>query len=402
MQAVAGSALIIGAGLSGLTTALALANAGWRVRVCEQARVLGEVGAGITLSPGALRGLASLGLADEILADSLPVPDIAFLHHRTGELLAGARKADTANAATEPAPASGIPRHIHRADLHAILVRALHRQDPEMIETGKRLTGVEQGATPVVQFSDGSSRAAQVLIAADGTRSAVRRLLFDPAPPLFAGQVAFRCLIPAREAAPFLEQGPAAVFIGASRIFNRYLIRSGALLNVIGIAKCDLWPEEGWNVRATTDEFREQFAGFHPSVLSLIQLAPAATLIKWGLFVRPPLHEWSSGNVILVGDAAHPILPFLGLGAALAIEDGIVLARALALTADAPLAFAAFQRARRQRVDAIRTQSILQGEIIQADDPAQSGVRQSPSQNTTLFHYDPCTVPVTLFSQSTS
>jgi salicylate hydroxylase len=402
MTPVRGTALIIGAGLSGLTTALALVHAGWRVRVCEQARVLGEVGAGITLSPGALRGLASVGLEEEILAVSLPVPDIAFLHHRTGELLAGARNAGARSDAKAPGPGSGVPRHIHRADLHAILVRALHRLDPQMIETGQRLTAVQQGATTVAQFSDGSSREAQVLIAADGTRSIVRRSLFDAAPPLFAGQVAFRCLIPAHEAAPFLAQGHAAVFIGASRIFNRYLIRHGTLLNVIGIAKCDLWREEGWNVRATPAEFLEQFAGFHPSVLSLIELAPADSLIKWGLFVRPPLHEWSAGNVILVGDAAHPILPFLGLGAALAIEDGIVLARALALTADVPIAFAAFQRARRQRVDDIRAQSIRQGEIIQADDPARSGVRQSPSQNTALFDYDPCTVPVTLSGQSTS
>jgi salicylate hydroxylase len=117
-------------------------------------------------------------------------------------------------------------------------------------------------------------------------------------------------------------------------------------------------------------------------------------LIKWGLFVRPPIACWSQGRVLLVGDAAHPILPFLGLGAALAIEDGVVLARALDATADIQRAFAAFQYARIERVEAIRLQSIRQGEIIQASDPDRAGLSRSPSQNTALFDYNPCTVPI--------
>ncbi len=382
------SALIVGAGLGGLTAALALSRAGWRVHMCEQARTLGEVGAGITLSPGACRGLASLGLEDAIIAASLPVPDIAFVHYRTGELLAGALHA-------EPAADHGLagPRHIHRADLHSILVRELRRIAPDSIETGKRLVGVEHGSSAIARFDDGSSRAAPLLIAADGTRSAVRRLLFDAAPPQFAGQIAFRCLIPADAAAPFMRG--AAVSIGAARIFNRYWIRRRTLVNVIGIARSERWREEGWNTPATVREFRDEFAGFHEDVLGLIDRAPADHLIKWGLFVRPPLADWIAGNVVLLGDAAHPILPFLGLGAALAIEDGIVLARALA-QADVPSALRAFQRARNDRVDDVRTRSIQQGEIIQAADPDRNSVSRSPSQSTPLFDYDPCTAPIPL------
>jgi salicylate hydroxylase len=393
------SALIIGAGLSGLTAALALSSAGWRVRVCEQARQLGEVGAGITLSPGACRGLAFLGLGEEILAASLPVPDIAFLHFRTGELLAGSLPTHGGQDMPGPAlpgpdPGCTVPRHIHRADLHAILVRALHRVDPALIETGKRLIGVERGASTRARFADGSTRDAHLLIAADGTRSAVRESMFDAAEPQFAGQIAFRCLIPAHQAASLMGRTAAAVFIGASRIFNRYWIRRGTLLNVVGIAKSDSWREEGWNTPATTEEFLQQFSGFHPSVLSLIERAPAQSLFKWGLFIRPPLRAWSMDNVVLVGDAAHPILPFLGLGAALAIEDGIVLARALGLAADTATALAAFQRTRQSRADDIRAQSIRQGEIIQAAHPDQLGVQRSPSQNAALFDYDPCTAPI--------
>jgi salicylate hydroxylase len=186
----------------------------------------------------------------------------------------------------------------------------------------------------------------------------------------------------------------AAVSIGNARIFNRYLIRHGTLVNVIGIARSERWRQEGWHTPATVTEFLEEFAGFHSDILGLIRCAPPQSLIKWGLFVRPPLPEWSLAHVVLVGDAAHPILPFLGLGAALAIEDAVVLSRALAQVSVQHRAFAAFQRARKQRVEAVRLGSIRQGEIIQASDPRESDLRRSPSQDSAIFDYDPCTVPV--------
>jgi salicylate hydroxylase len=165
-------------------------------------------------------------------------------------------------------------------------------------------------------------------------------------------------------------------------------------VNVIGIARSERWREEGWNTPATVEEFLSEFDGFHDGVTGLIKLSPPETLIKWGLFVRPPIARWSVGRVALLGDAAHPILPFLGLGAALAIEDGIVLSRALAQAPTVESAFATFQSARFQRVETVRTQSILQGEIIQASDPDAGAVTRSPSQNIDLFDYDPTTAPI--------
>jgi salicylate hydroxylase len=385
-----GSAIVVGAGLGGLTAALALLRSGWRVRIYEQAPVLGEVGAGITLSPGAGRGLASFGIETELLAASLPVPDIAFVHYRTGKLLAG-----VLHEGAPPDFGFDKPRHIHRADLHAILVAAVRRLDPDAVVTAKRLVEVRPDTSGVTaRFADGGSARADILIGADGTRSMVRRLLFEDSLPEFAGQIAFRCLIPRKIAGPHMQGGNAVVSIGASRIFNRYVIRGGALVNVIGIAKSERWREEGWNTPATVDEFLSEYDGFHDGVLDLIRLAPASTLIKWGLFVRPPLSVWHASRVVLLGDAAHPILPFLGLGAALAIEDGIVLARTLALTSHCDAAFSAFQRSRLDRVETVRTQSILQGEIIQASDPDAEGITASPSQNKDLFAYDPCKAPI--------
>jgi salicylate hydroxylase len=384
------SAAIVGAGLAGLTAALALLRDGRPVRVFEQAPILGEVGAGITLSPGAGRGLASLGVGPALLAASTPIPDIAFVHHATGELLTGRIQSRPPEDL-----GFGAPRHIHRADLHAILLAAVRRIDPDAVVVAKRLVRVETGlAGATAFFTDGSAFEAGLLIGADGTRSTVRRRMFDDQAPRFAGQIAFRCLIPREIAASCLSAGGAAVYVGPSRIFNRYLIRQGTVVNVIGIAQCGLWREEGWNTPATPEEFLDVFADFHADVRGLIALAPPASLIKWGLFVRPPLGAWSRGRVALIGDAAHPILPFLGLGAALAIEDGVVLTRALAQAPDPPQAFAAFQRARADRVEAVRRASIRQGEILQTGEPARPALAASPSQSAALFDYDPCTVPI--------
>jgi salicylate hydroxylase len=385
-----GEIAIIGAGLGGLTAALALMRDGFRVRVYEQAPALGEVGAGITVSSGAGAALASLGLGPALLAASLPVPDIAFVHYRTGALLAGSFDKNA-----PPDHGFAKARHIHRADLHALLLSAVRGRDEDAVMTGARLVAVEDGADGVaIQFADGGRATADALIAADGVRSTVRKLCFGDDSPPFAGQIAFRCLIPHAEAAPFMGAGNAVVSVGAARIFNRYLIRGGALVNVIGIARTDQWQQEGWSTPATIAEFAAAFDGFHQDVLGLIGQAPEKNLIKWGLFARSRAEHWARGRVLLIGDAAHPMLPFLGLGAATAIEDGIVLARALAQGPDFATAFNVFQCTRAGRVEAVRTESIRQGEIIQATDPDRGGLAQAPSQSASLFDYDPGTIPL--------
>jgi salicylate hydroxylase len=331
-----------------------------------------------------------LGIEPALLAASLSVPDVAFAHYRTGKLLAG-----VFDKGTPPDRGFETPRHIHRADLHAILLNAVRAADPGAVQTNKKFVSAEQdGARVIAFFADGSHAEADLLIAADGTRSAVRRQLFDDTPPQFAGQIAFRCLIPRDAAAPFITAGNAVVSVGAGRIFHRYVLRGGSLVNVIGIAKSDRWREEGWNTPATVAEFLVEYHDFHPDVTGLIQCAPQESLIKWGLFVRPPIAPWSIGRIALLGDAAHPILPFLGLGAALAMEDGVVLARALDVAPTIESALAAYQAARFERVENVRVQTIRQGEIIQATDPDHYGLTHSPSQNVTLFDYDPCTVPI--------
>lgn len=379
------SIAIVGAGLGGLTAALALASVGWTVRVYEQAPVLGEAGAGITISSGAARGLAWLGLGDQLLVASLPVPDIAFLHYRTGALLAG-----TLDAGAPSDFGLKAARHIHRADLHHVLLTAVQALDPQIVVTNHRLESVIRWHGGVrLRFANGAEAEADLLIGADGIRSTVRHQLFGSGAPTFSKQVAFRCLVPAEAAAPFMGFGNAAVWVGPKRIFNRYAIRRGTLVNIVGLAQSEYWSEEGWTTPASLDEFLTSYADFHPSVTSLIKQACPNSLIKWGIFVRPPIGTWHCGHAVLLGDAAHPILPFLGLGAALAIEDGIVLARALRAAPSPEAALRAFEATRVARVDLVRRKSILQGEIIQSLDPDAFGLAKSPAQDNELFAYDP-------------
>jgi len=232
------------------------------------------------------------------------------------------------------------------------------------------------------------------VIAADGVRSVARRELFGDEAPSFAGQVAFRCLIPRAVAEPFLGAGSAVVSIGGGRIFHRYLLRGGTLLNVIGIAKSDAWPHEGWNTPADVGEFRELYRDFHVDVLGLIERAGGPQLIKWGLFLRPPLARWSVGRVGLLGDAAHPILPFLGLGAALAIEDAIVIARALEETPQVESALECYRATRVPRVERVRLASIRQGELIQSAEVTRQSLAQAPAKDEALFDFDPCQAPL--------
>lgn len=378
--------MIAGAGLGGLTAALAMLRAGFTVRVFEQASALGEVGAGISMSPGAARGLASLGIGKQLLAASLPVPDVAFVHFRTSELLAGSLD----GGRPQDLGLDGA-RHIHRADLHAILLAAVRAIDPATVETGRRVKEVYSDSDAIrLTFADGTIAEGQALIAADGSRSTVRSLIFDTSPPDFAGQIAFRCLVPMASAAPYLGKGSAVVTVGPGRIFHRYPIRHGTVLNVVGIARHQEWAEDGWNIRADPAEFLAAYADFGDDVRGLIAAAPTDSLIKWGLFDRPPIRPWVRGRIALLGDAAHPILPFLGLGAALAIEDGIVLAQAMAHFANVDQALAAYQWARYERVETVRTETIRQGRITQALNPDRYDLNRSPSQDLGLFNYDPC------------
>ncbi len=378
------AAIVVGAGLGGLATALALARRGVAVQVLEQASQLGEAGAGITLSPGAMRSLELLGAGAAVDAASEPSVNLPFVHFRSGELLRRGLDGGSRAASSRTA------RQIHRADLHRILVCTLATLAPAAIETGWRCVSMQREKDRIVLVSqDGRRRAAPWVFGCDGIRSAVRGAIFGEQPLEFLGQVAYRCLVPAQIAARHVRDPGGKVFLGPGCAFNRYPLRQGAVMNCVGLARTDAWREEGWNTPASNAEFLARFNDWHDEVTGLIRDAPPAGIIKWALFGRAPLPSWRSGRVTLLGDAAHPLLPFLGLGAAMALEDAALLGRVLDDFDDAERALQAWERARRPRVDRVTIASRAQGELSQRLDPDHYSSAAAPAHDPSFFDYDP-------------
>jgi salicylate hydroxylase len=312
------------------------------------------------------------------------VGDYAFLHYGTGEVLAR----DT------PGPTGQQNAVIYRADFHNILASAVRTYGADRIRLGRRLTRLEQDSCGVTaRFEIGSSALGDILIGADGVRSSVRRLVFGDGESEFTHRIAFRFMLPADEAKPFLDPGGAAcLFVGPRRVFNRYLVSQDRLLNCVALQRSDDWTHDGWNHPATRDEMLAGFAAFHPSVISLMQRAPPHRLIKWGIFARPPREDWVRGRVALLGDAAHPMQPFLGLGAAMAVEDATILGRACAMKSTLPEALAAYEQVRIPRANQIMRLSQQQGDLFDATNPADYPPRGAPAHDVSVAAYDPMEV----------
>lgn len=382
--------LVVGAGIGGLTAAIALARDGYEVAVFEKAPVLGEVGAGISLSQAAQSVYRALGLAEAVKAASTVTADMAFLHYKTGRLLAGAF--DHGEGSGDPdGPLSA--RQLHRADLHGILVDAFRALCPDGLRLGRTVVAVEpEEGVARLRLADGTPETGDLVIGADGLKSNVRACLYGDEPARFTEQVAYRFLVDRDEAAPFMDFGRAAMFQGPARVFNRYTIRHGAVVNCVGVSSAAGWEGEGWSIPADRGEVLAAYEGWHSDVTGLI--ARATKLIKWGIFDRAPLDHWSHGAVTLLGDAAHPMLPFLGLGAAMAIEDAMILSRALSLENSAPAAFARYEAARLPRTRIVHEQSQRQVALVQAGDPDRFDPKSAPSHDPSYYAYDPVTAPI--------
>jgi salicylate hydroxylase len=331
----------------------------------------------------------ALGIQERVAAYACRSSAFPFLHYRSGALLQGAF--DAASGAPDDGVAD-VGRQIHRADLHAILADACAERG-EPIALGHRLTDIVQdGGGVTALFANGTTARGDALVGADGVRSAVRGLLWGGDRPRFTGQVAYRFLVPIAAARPFMSAGRGAVFLGPQRTFNRYTLRSGSIVNGVGIVATDTWTGEGWSTPATREELAIQFSGWHSDVTGLVGAAESS--IKWGLFDRAPLPQWARGRVTLLGDAAHAMLPFLGMGAAVAIEDGMILARACAAESRVESAFARYEAARRPRTAWVHAKSVEQGKLTQSRDPDHFDGRSAPSSDPLITAYDPVTAPI--------
>jgi salicylate hydroxylase len=383
--------IVVGAGIGGLAAALALLRAGQRVRIYEQVAELGEVGAGLSITPNAGKALVALGLREALERMGSRPPAGVIRHYSTGEILVRLAQDQTAER-------YGLPlHHVHRADLHSALADAVRALDPQCLATGRGVIAVDSRAGGVTaELHDGSRAEAEWLVGADGIHSVTRAALFGPDRPNFTGYLAYRGLVPGELVPPDLLDPPLCMTVGPRRLLMRYPLRRGTLVNIVAIAQRAAWTEEGWSVGATRAELLEEFADFEPHARRLLELVPPEKLFKWGLFDRDPLPTWTQGRATLLGDAAHAMPPFTGQGAVMALEDAAVLGRAAAAAATPDEALQRYEVARHPRVTAALVMSRARALTYFADDPAQQlrALGEGMAELRTLYDYDAGSVDV--------
>lgn len=375
---------IVGGGIGGLTTALAMTQAGFAVTVYERASQLADQGAGITLAPNATRVLYHLELGPDLEATAVTPPMTEYRHYRTGEVIFRMMTRNFRELYGAPY------LRLHRWDLQHAMITRLAQTAPGALRLGSCVEQIEpRGEQVELRFADGRLEIADVVIAADGIRSTIRETLFNPAPPVFTGFVAWRGLVDTADLPPHLRE--SAVAFGHGRHINRYLVRRGELLNFVAVAERNQWEAEGWNIPAPLDEFLEEFASFDEGTRTVISRPVRGQLFKWGLFGRPWLDEWSSGRIVLLGDAAHPMLPFLGQGGASAIEDAMILTRCLESEATPEQAFALYQRTRAPRARAATEEAAKRGDRYLGEPNADSLKGNEPGPE---YAYDAVSGPL--------
>jgi salicylate hydroxylase len=386
---------VVGGGIGGLTAALALSQRGFETHVFEQADELREIGAGITLSPNAVKALRALGLEDALRARGFESDAIVGRDWTTARPTFRVPLKGTSQARF------GAPHiDIHRADLLDTLASATGATS--RIELGRRCVAVSsmpRGAT--LTLSDGLSEEFDLVVGCDGIHSVVRKALHGSQAPRFTGNMCWRALIPTNRLASNRVPPDVTIWTGPGGHIVTFYIRGGCVLNVVAVREVSHWVDESWLVEGDRNELVAAYPGIHEDVKELLRKTEHC--FKWGLFDRDPLPRWSRGRITLLGDAAHPMLPFLGQGGAMAIEDAIVLANALAYSPhDVATALRSYEAQRLPRTAEVQLAVRRQGKIFHqasptanADPMGQSqigklaGASSSGLNNDWLYAYDP-------------
>jgi salicylate hydroxylase len=330
---------IVGGGIGGLFTANALLAQGLRVAVYEQAPEIGEVGAGVFLTPNSVRHLQRIGLGPAVEKWGARVgADSRYFRH-DGAPIAPVQVTDSSgwNATFG----------MHRADLVEMLAGAL---PAGTVHTGHRCSGFEQNENMArLTFANGASIEADIVIAADGIHSELRPYVFASSQPVFSGSVAYRGLV-SRDRVPNWPADRWQMWLGKGRHFLAFPVRAGKLINYVGFVPSDEEMKESWSAPGDPEVLRQAFAGWDPRIHQLLQ--EVQITFRWALYDREPLPVWTKQRLSLLGDAAHPMLPHLGQGANQSIEDGMALATILAQAdkTTAPMALLAYEKLRRERV----------------------------------------------------
>lgn len=337
---------IIGAGMGGLTAASTLANAGINVNVYEQAPEFTRIGSGIQMSPNAMKVLRAIGLEEQ-------AREIAF---RPKHQLS--RDWDTGHINLDYPFGDMVEKRygapyllMHRGDLHALLASIVPE---ERIHRSKKLVDLQQSGHGVdLYFEDGSHVRADAVVASDGVHSLVRRKLFGDDNPIYSGRVAYRTTFPASLLKEQIDD--CTKWWGVDRhIVIYYTTRAKDEVYFVTSVPEPAWTVESWSLKASVEELRAAFVGFHPIVTQVLEACPSVN--KWAIFERDPMPTWTKGNVVLIGDACHPMTPYMAQGAATAMEDAAVLSRCLKSCgpADVNAAFLRFENARKERTAQIQ------------------------------------------------
>ena len=355
---------IIGAGMGGLAALAALNRLGFEATVYEQAERFERLGAGIQMSPNAMQALRGLDLEAAVRRRAFR-PEV----WANREWDTGATKFDLPLGADAEARYGAPYLQMHRADLHEALLTAA---PPGTIRQGKRLVEASPGPDGVrLAFSDGETARADLVIGADGVHSRIRTLILGPEKPEPTGRVAYRATFPARLLAH--EIGPCTKWWGEDRHIVIYYVTANRdeVYFVTSLPDPD-WIRESWSATGDMDVVREAFAGFHPEVREVLRACPKVH--RWAILDRPPSPYWHKDRMVLIGDAAHPMTPYMAQGAAMAIEDGVMLARALREELDGPAgdidrALDRFQTTRKARTAETQAVSHANTWMREATDP---------------------------------
>lgn len=326
--------VIVGAGIGGLSAALALRSRGAEVTVLEQSEAIAEIGAGLQISPNGMAVLKALGLEEAVDRTAVAARAVVLRDYR--------RSAEVLRLDLSRLRPDQRYLFVHRADLIDLLAEAA-RTAGVRIRLLQKAIGAEPGPEPAVLLASGSRVRGDLIIGADGLHSCLRPLLTHDEPAFFTGQVAWRALVPNDLGLP----AEAQVHMGPGRHLVSYPLRGGDLVSLVAVQERHAWAQEGWQHAGDADELRGVFSDFRGTAAALLERVNSVRV--WGLFRHPVAQNWCGSGVAILGDAAHPTLPFLAQGANLALEDAWVLAASLAAEEDQQSALARYQARRRDR-----------------------------------------------------
>ena len=366
--------IIVGGGIGGLTAALVATHFGHNVTILEQAPQISEVGAGLQLSPNAMKVFRAIDAERTVSRYAFRPSSLTLRNGKSGSLLGSVPLGFAAEKRW------GAPYlHIHRADLVQALLALLNERVPNCVKLNAKFQEYRFETNSVsVLLEDGQIFEGDLLIGADGLRSSVRSQIIGAQLPQYTGDVAWRAVVPVERLGKDAPEPAGTVWIGENKHAITYRLGKGNLVNFVGVTKDADWSDETWNAKGRRVDALNDFAGWHRSVIRIIEQADE--LYKWAIFSRPPLSAWTDRSVALLGDAAHPMPPYLAQGAAMAIEDAWAVISNLSNAAELTKSLVMYQTLRKPRTDKMQSLSAEQGKFYHLETPAAKILAESPSR----------------------